>query len=608
MAIYFLDVDDEITSAAARIRDSSDSRIALVLSGGSRVATSRINFRLLAREARQRNKRLAIITADPSVQSVARSAELPVYATVGDYERSEATLARGAGVASHPDTTDALDELAMTVGPRPTVRAGGAGATRIAGAQPPSSSSGLRLRISRPLVVGAALLVVVLVAAAGFFFYPSATVILTLRQDALGPVTVNVSIDPNIAAANDLAGTVPGLTKAFPVTASDTFQATGQNVVDTPATGTATFASINTIQSVPVIAGTRVTTPGGIAFTTMATVSVPKATVSGSTITRGAADVAIQAVTSGPAGNVSGGAITRVASDLSAFGVAVTNKAPTTGGAHTVTPKVQQSDIDAAEKVLLAALDANFQAALQEPAAVPSGSSLFAETAHLGVAVCSPDPAGLVNEEVDSFQLDCQATGTATMADMSTVVALAERRARASVRSGYSLVASSLTSKVGATTSQGATLAVPVTVQAVQVPNLDAGKLKSEVLGKSVDQARSILSKYGRVEISNSPDWASSLPSFDFRVDLELVVPTLEPSAGPSSAASPETTERPTVVPRTAVPTPNPPSPPASISPSGSTGPSTTPSPSTSPPPSASPSPSPSSTPTAAPTASPTPT
>ena len=61
MAIYFLDVDDEVTSAAARIRDSSDNRIALVLAGGSRVATSRINFRLLAREARQRHKRLAII-------------------------------------------------------------------------------------------------------------------------------------------------------------------------------------------------------------------------------------------------------------------------------------------------------------------------------------------------------------------------------------------------------------------------------------------------------------------------------------------------------------------------------------------------------------------
>ena len=117
MAIYYLDIDDEITSAAARLRDSSDGRIALVLSVGSRVATSRINFRLLSREAKKRSKRLAIIAADPSIQSVARSAELPVYASVGEYERSEAAMAGGPG-GRHPDAVkDALDELALTVAP-----------------------------------------------------------------------------------------------------------------------------------------------------------------------------------------------------------------------------------------------------------------------------------------------------------------------------------------------------------------------------------------------------------------------------------------------------------------------------------------------------------
>ena len=50
--IVYLDADDEITSAAARIR-AADGRAGrrCVLPFGSRVATSRINFRLLAREA-----------------------------------------------------------------------------------------------------------------------------------------------------------------------------------------------------------------------------------------------------------------------------------------------------------------------------------------------------------------------------------------------------------------------------------------------------------------------------------------------------------------------------------------------------------------------------
>ena len=46
--IVYLDAEDEITSAAARIRAADDARVGLVLPFGSRVATSRINFRLLA--------------------------------------------------------------------------------------------------------------------------------------------------------------------------------------------------------------------------------------------------------------------------------------------------------------------------------------------------------------------------------------------------------------------------------------------------------------------------------------------------------------------------------------------------------------------------------
>ena len=56
--VIYLDVDDEITSAAARIRTVEGRRVALVLPHGSRVATSRINFRLLARDALTHEKRL----------------------------------------------------------------------------------------------------------------------------------------------------------------------------------------------------------------------------------------------------------------------------------------------------------------------------------------------------------------------------------------------------------------------------------------------------------------------------------------------------------------------------------------------------------------------
>ncbi len=86
--IIYLDVDDEITSAASRIRTVEGTRVAVVLPHGSRVATSRINFRLLARDALGHTKRLSIVASDPATRALAASAGLPVFASVAEYEAS----------------------------------------------------------------------------------------------------------------------------------------------------------------------------------------------------------------------------------------------------------------------------------------------------------------------------------------------------------------------------------------------------------------------------------------------------------------------------------------------------------------------------------------
>ena len=84
--IVYLDVDDEITSAASRIRTSPGTKVGLVVPNGSRIATSRINFRLLSREAVVSNRRLSVIAGDAASRALAASAGLPVFATVAEYE------------------------------------------------------------------------------------------------------------------------------------------------------------------------------------------------------------------------------------------------------------------------------------------------------------------------------------------------------------------------------------------------------------------------------------------------------------------------------------------------------------------------------------------
>jgi hypothetical protein len=106
VAVIFLDPDDEITTAIARLRASQDIKVALVLPPGSRLGTSRINFRLLAREAHDLPRQASIVTAEAGVRAIAVSAGLPAYASVGEYEAAVGTIgSAGRGEAPTPGST-----------------------------------------------------------------------------------------------------------------------------------------------------------------------------------------------------------------------------------------------------------------------------------------------------------------------------------------------------------------------------------------------------------------------------------------------------------------------------------------------------------------------
>ena len=97
MTVCYMDLDDEITDAVARLRSADDRRFILVLPQGSRVATSRINFRLLAKEGLDRSVAVALVSGDAGVRSLAISAGMPAYGTV---DEAEASLPVGSGQAT----------------------------------------------------------------------------------------------------------------------------------------------------------------------------------------------------------------------------------------------------------------------------------------------------------------------------------------------------------------------------------------------------------------------------------------------------------------------------------------------------------------------------
>lgn len=87
-AAIYLEADDEITAAVSRIRSLQQPEAVLVLSRASRIGTSRINFKLLAREAHASGVNLVAVSDEPTVRALAVSAGLPAYGSVAAAEEA----------------------------------------------------------------------------------------------------------------------------------------------------------------------------------------------------------------------------------------------------------------------------------------------------------------------------------------------------------------------------------------------------------------------------------------------------------------------------------------------------------------------------------------
>ena len=571
--LIYLEVDDEITSAAARIRAAEQDRLAVVLPHGSRVATSRINFRLLSRDALEHDKRLSIVSADPATRALAASAGLPVFASVAEYEASLA----GADQAAHPavavvppvvrdepqppagDGTLGLVAAAAVASdagqtvrapvPREVTRApeqrpestwsgGGSGA----GPGPVTTSAGRGGgRIRTPWLIGAAILgLALLVGGVGaYVLLPSATIVVTPRPEPITPVHLTVVADPNATAPGGTPPVVPASRISIPVSVNDTFPATGKRVELTKATGSVRFENRDPTSTNRIVSGSIVSTASGIRFRTLVTITVPRAELVGLTIFPARTSVNVTAVDGGPDGNVDPGTIVIVPKGESSLFLKVTNPDATTGGRSDEFTRVTQEDVTAAMATLQSSLEESFREAMADPAQAPAGATVFPATGVLGEATPTVPPESLVGQEVPTFALGLSATGTVVAADSAPVTAIAQAAVQGAVDPGHQLVAGSVEVEVGDAIILGQTVSFPVTVTAQQIAVLDPAELEAMVLGKSVSQAKAILEPYGEVQISVSPDWSGSIPSFESRVDLTVGQAVQIQTPAPSVSASP---------------------------------------------------------------------
>jgi hypothetical protein len=619
--IVYLDVDDEITSAAARIRDLPERRVALVLPYGSRVATSRINFRLLSRDAMLNEKQLAVVAGDSATRALAASAGLPVFASVGEYEAARSggadTPTAGQPVGSGSGTADASAEpvppapsavadaarpkaptpaakrprrgktsdtdTAAAVDPDASAQAPGhaqtaaaqvdavreAGAVRQADetgkATPAASEETIQVAIpwtpqpsieppwrDRPsgpgdavpasndqrarrrpgagrtsrlpiVIVLAALALVVLVGGvAAYVVLPTVSIVVTPRVEELVPLDIVVTADPTATEPDAASRIVPAQRLPLEVSVSEFFPATGKRVTEEPATGVVRFANLDFLRSNTIPAGSIVSTNAGVRFRTAKEVTVPRADLVGLTVFPGRINVNVTAVEPGTAGNVEPNAIVIVPQGEDPQALKVVNPNATTGGTHEEFPQVVQDDVDGALEQLQSALTAAFDARLADPSIAPEGATVFAATATLGEATPTVDPATLIGQEIETFEIGLSATGDVLAVDPSPVEAIADALLRATLEPGHQLVANSIHVNVGAPVVSGQSVTFSAMATGQQVAVLDVTELRALVIGKPLDDARAALEPFGEVELTAWPDWVGAVPTIEDRVDLNI--------------------------------------------------------------------------------------
>jgi hypothetical protein len=221
----------------------------------------------------------------------------------------------------------------------------------------------------------------------------------------------------------------------------------------------------------------------------------------------------------------------------------VSNPDPTIGGSRTETPLVTQKDVDAAVKALTAELDAQLAAAIADPTQLASGRVVFEDTGSRTKAVPSVDPASLVGQEVEAFELGLLATGSVTAVNPDAVRALARQRLLDEIQPGQQLVEGSVRVELGEPVFEGEAVTFPVAAEGQVVEPVDEAEIRAQIAGLPVADAEAILAEYGDATVTVWPDWVTTIPTYGFRLGVTVTTDVPTPSGAgtpaPSGAAAP---------------------------------------------------------------------
>jgi len=297
--VIYIDVDDDVTAIIGKIKKAKEKVIALVPPKRAGALQSTVNLRLIDRMVKAEKKHLVLITNNPALIALAANATIPVAKNLQSKpELAEIpALAVDEGddiidgsqlpVGDHAKSVKVSDNTREKTGMRSDVIDGmdidgeeveetAAAASVAGGALKKAASSRSKVKIPNFdkfrkrlfLGIGGGVLLVALLIWM-FVFAPEATVIITAKTS---PAPVSATVKLGGTAATDFkTGVITSVMQQEKKDESIEFDATGEKDTGTPATSAVRFYTSDAttaINGATIPAGTRLTTSGGLVFTT----------------------------------------------------------------------------------------------------------------------------------------------------------------------------------------------------------------------------------------------------------------------------------------------------------------------------------------------------
>jgi hypothetical protein len=492
--VLHLDLNDDYHSARDKMGWAQTARVLLVWPPSGRVLARRIDLVMLRRHAQRLGAQLALITTDPVVREHARDLGLPAFGSVED-SRGRPWRGRFSSGPAAPRTR--LD--------RGTLR-------------PPPSFQPVSWPAWLPWVVKSAVFLAALggLLALAVAVVPGAEVTVTPARHPLSTV-VEIVADPAITTTQGTR--VPARLVRVEVETTGHTATTGlAEVPSVPAAGSVVFTSLDGVVTViPAGTGMRTTSGSPVRFKTIQTASVDPRL--GATVVIG-----VQAIDLGPVGNVAAGQINAIDGPLG-LELAVTNPAPTIGGARSQKAAVSDDDRARLHTQLLDQLKGDALDAIQSQL----GPAEFLATDSITVTseiAQTYDQA--VGEQAEALQLTLRASFTGLVIASSPAQQVAQAALEAQVPRGQSLVPGSETfvRETNLATGLDGLARFSIDASGVAAPVIAPDHVRELVAGQPIDDAQlrlvSDLPLTGAPDIVVQPEWFPRVPWMLFRINVVI--------------------------------------------------------------------------------------